>query len=209
MKVLALDISTSTGYSVQKHDGKVELLEQGSIVNDKRIEDFGAYPFSYYHAAKNMARLIQDQIAKHKPDAIVIEETNGSRSRYTQKILEFLHYAVLDRLVDSKIKIVYINTSDWRKSVGGMLSKEDKKQNAKVAKAKQKAKVNGKLDLKKFSALKKEMGVRGKVNKKHVAIRVVNEMFDLSLKAKDDDVADAICLGLALYNGVPHCDGKK
>lgn len=209
MIVFALDISTSTGYSVQEHDGEVKLLEQGSIQNDKRIEDYGPYPFSYYYAAKNMALLIQDQLSKHRPDVIVIEETNGSRSRYTQKILEFLHYAVLHTLLDTKAKVVYINTSDWRKSVGGMLSKEDKKQNAKVAKAKQKAKTDGKLDLKKFAELKKQMGVRGKVNKKHVAIRLVNQMFGLSLKAKDDDVADAICLGLALYNGVPHCDGKK
>lgn len=214
MNVLVLDLSTSTGFSVQKHDGSnVTLIAHGTLVNDKIIEGFGEYPFNYLRAARNVADLIRDELlSKYKPDVIVIEETNGGgrhSNRYTQKILEFIHYAVLDMLQFQVERVVYINTSDWRKSVKSHLSKEDKKINSKIANAKRQCKdEDGKVNVKKFNALKKQLGVKGKVSKKHVTIRLVNAMFDLELKAKDDDVADAIAMGVAYANGVPHCDGK-
>ena len=100
--------------------------------------------------------------------------------------------------VEPTSKVVYVNTSDWRKVIGGNLTKADKAMNIKVRKLK---KAGNKEAL-------KALGVRGKVTKKHVAIRYVNATFGLDLKMKDNDIADAICQGTAYFLGVKHCDGK-
>jgi hypothetical protein len=68
-----------------------------------------------------------------------------------------------------------MDTSEWRKIVGLWMSKEDKKNNRQVSIGKK----------------------RGKITKKHLSVRMVNEKFNKSLKLKDNDEADAILLGLA------------
>lgn len=201
MRILALDISTSSGWALLE-DGR--LLAAGSIKTPGPSAIDVSYPVNYWHAADIMAGRLVDKMVACQPDTIVIEETNGSKSRYTQKILEFIHCALLYHLMGKgwRDKIVYINTSDWRKVVGAHLSKEDKKQNAQLSKAKSAAKKSGKkLD-------KKKLGIRGRINKKHVAIRTANQMFNLELRPKDDDVADAICIAAAYHIGVPICNGK-
>lgn len=205
MKVLALDISTYTGYAVlERHENTYGLWSYGTIFNDQSVLEFGQYPYCYLSAAEAIAFKLRDVVFRLQPDAIVIEETNKAKARYTQKILEFIHCCLLKELSKTpyRDRVHYINTSDWRQSLDVYLSKEDKKNNSKLSKAKSKAKKEGvKLD-------KKSLGIRGRVNKKHVAIRTANEMFGLSLIKKDEDVADAICLGAAYINGVKLCDGK-
>lgn len=207
-RLLALDLSTKTGYAIFDAD---KLVEYDVVQNNRTVHEYGSYPYSYMAAAVEVAINVQLIVKLHRPDVVVIEETNGSKSRYTQKILEFIHLAVLRELQELRMlgNVVYINTSDWRKAVGGHLSKEDKKLNAKVSKAKKRAKVDGKLDIKLFNKYKKELGVKGRTNKKHVAIRVANTLFGLNLKPKDNDKADAICLGYSYILGVPACDGKQ
>jgi hypothetical protein len=202
MKTLALDISTNTGYALLLSDKSVKTW--GNIYNSKVVHDFGFHPWGYLKAAQSIADKIYNLALKLNPDTIVIEETNGSRSRFTQKLLEYIHCCTLREL--SKIgyegKVFYINTSAWRKAVGIELTKEQKKQNTKLSKAKSKA--GGSLT----PAQKKTLGIVGKITKKHIAVMVVNDMYDLGFKQKDNDIAEAILLGLAYLNGAPLCNGR-
>lgn len=211
-KILTLDLSTSTGWAFSNTSpGQATFnIDYGVIKLDKPIHEHAAtYPWSYLLAVAALVSQIEQLVEGLHPDIIVIEETNGSRARYTQKVLEFIHFGVLQMIAkyivnkNFKAQVVYINTSDWRKVLGLHLTKDDKKKNAKLAKAKRDALKKGeKLD-------KKKLGIKGKVNKKHVAIRFVNDKLGLELKAKDDDIADAICLLLAYLADAPHCDGRK
>lgn len=184
-----------------------KIIETGVIANDKPVSGFGEFPFNYFLSAESIADRVFDLFkVKHntKPiDSIVIEEINRPgrfTSRYSQKILDSIHCLLL-RLLFQEAKTVmvfYINTSDWRKTVGANLTKADKALNIKIGKIKKKG------DKKALKAL----GVRGKVTKKHVAVRFVNQAFGLELKAKDDDIADAISQGCAYFLGSKLCDGK-
>ncbi len=126
----------------------------------------------------------------------MIEETNKGRARYTQKMLEWLHLHLLLSLENCGSGVYYVSSSIWRRSLDLALSKEDKKNNSAVNQAKRVGKS------------KKELGLVGKINKKHLAIRYVNEHLKLNLRMKDNDIADAVCLGLAFLNNAQICDGK-
>lgn len=198
------DISTSSGWALLEGElGQIpKLLGTGIVSNDKPVSGFGEFPFSYLHAAESIAdQLFRLRCTKHDIDVIVIEEINKPGrfgNRYSQKVLDFIHCLFLKYLVDEPTKVVYINTSDWRKTIGGNLTKADKAANIKVRKLK---KAGDKAGL-------KALGLRGKISKKHVALRYVNATFGLDLKMKDNDIADAICQGTAYFLGVKHCDGQ-
>lgn len=200
MRVLAIDYSTHAGWAVFD-DGK--LIAYGTLHLGQGIKDFGAYPWNYPSCARAQAEKIGNEvIAKWNPDHVVIEETNGSKNRYTQKLLEFLHFALLMWLAGRRADVVYVNTNDWRSNLGIWLTKEQKKANAKLARAKRAAEEKGvPLD-------RKALGIRGKVTRKHAAVNYVNERFGLSLRQKDNDAAEAICIGLAFLNGVAMCNGE-
>jgi hypothetical protein len=179
------------------------LTKYGLIKNPDKIDTYGKYPWSYLNAASAMGQQILALAHTEKPDVIVIEETNGSRgSRYTQKILEFLHCCILERLVNLEIPVYYINSSSWRSTLGLVLSKEDKKANKKLKVAKKLSAATGK------KLNRTELGIRGIVNKKHIAIRYVNETYCKNFLVKDNDICDAICLGTAYLKGCSICDGK-
>jgi Holliday junction resolvasome RuvABC endonuclease subunit len=210
MIVLSLDLSTSTGFAVANVNltaKTVELLESGRLETEKGVLAYGRYPFCYPLAAESMASKIEEVIQRLietglRPEAVVIEEINLGKNRYSQKILEFIHCKVLGVLRKLELEnVFYLDSSEWRKNLGLVLTKEAKKANAKLAKAKREAAaVGAKLD-------KAALGVKGKVTKKHVAIQYVKDRFDLALKVKDDDVADAICLACAYANNATPCDG--
>jgi hypothetical protein len=203
--VLALDVSKRCPGWAWFEEGKPTKF--GAFPNEKSIQDYGSYPWNYLSAAHDTAAKLLELVVELNPDIVVIEETNGSKSRYTQKTLEFCHALLLQLLqvwaAQGGKSVVYLNTSDWRKTLKVQLSPEDKKQNAKLSKAKRKAAATGeKLD-------RKALGIRGKVNKKHVAVRWANAEYGLTLKQKDNDIADALALGAAFLRGAPHCDGVK
>lgn len=201
MRRLALDISTKTGYALFEDD---KLLEHGTLRLDKKVESFGEYPKSYYLAASAMCDLIDKLIQRVHPEEIVIEETNKGKNRYTQKILEFTHCCVIEwcGIEHYNLPLKYINTSDWRKTLGIIMPKEYKKLNAKLSRETRKAKDKGtKLD-------KKALGIRGKKTVKHLAIEWANSTYNLQLKMKDNDQADAIALLTAYLRGAPICNGR-
>lgn len=198
MKVLALDISTKAGWALADETGPLKF---GSLQLDHPVLAYGEYPWSYDKASEAMAAMLHEIVLREAPDVIVIEETNLGKSRYAQKTLEFIHKSMLVRLRSFIGKVIYVSSSSWRQALGLVMTKADKKNNAKLSKAKKTAAELGvKLD-------KKALGVRGKINKKHLALRYVNETFSLSLKVKDNDAADAICLAAAYFKGAIPCDG--
>ena len=199
MKLLALDLSTKTGWAVFE-DGKPTVW--GTLFPDKTVKDFGEYPFNYPLCAEYLIqRLFDEVIFVHAQigTTIVIEETNASRQNYSQKLLEFLHYALCRKFAAmGKFEVRYIRTGEWRKKVNGNLSKEEKLLNGKISRIKKKtgkklAKIDGK--------------VVGKKTRKHSALRVCLDEFQIELKKKDEDAADALCLGLGYLRGAPACDG--
>lgn len=148
-----------------------------------------------------MAAQLYELVIRFQPDVVIIEETNLGKSRYAQKTLEFIHKSLLFQLRAFPGKVIYFSSSSWRQALGLTMTKEDKKNNARLSKAKKYATEMGvKLD-------KKALGVRGKINKKHLALRYVNDTFNLTLKVKDNDAADAICLAAAYLKGATPCDG--
>jgi len=207
MLILALDISSRcTGWAV--YDGISQTLtDYGAISNYSKCNQ--KYPFNYLERAEYMAKSILQLIVKIRPSTLIIEETNQSKSRYTQKLLEFVHCLSLYKInVVFSGSVYYVNTSTWRNKLNVELTKSSKDNNKKLSKLKQQSKVNGRIDRKRLIQLKKQAGIKGKVTKKHVAIDMVNQQFKLNLKQKDNDIAEAILLGLAFCKGVSVCDGK-
>jgi hypothetical protein len=210
LKIIGLDISTKTGWSLFQ-DG--QLISFGLIEKDKSFLDYGEYPSNFILVTENVVTKIEDLIDKHKPDLIVIEETNKTGrfgSRHAQKCLEFLHFLTIKKLHE-KYKIVYVNTSEWRRTL--KLSVYESKKQAKpyikqlnlLKKEFTKANKQTKKALKiQIDTLKKDLKakcIHGKIDKKSISVAYVNLTFNLSLKKGDNDQSDAICLVKAYLNG--------
>jgi hypothetical protein len=204
VKVLGLDISTKPGWALLEN---AQLLAFGQLGLDRTVHEYGPYPWNYVVVSDDIAGFLYDKVVQLNPDIVVIEETNLGKNRYAQKTLEFIHRALLVKLQkwaqEGNRKVIYLSSSSWRQALGLVMSKEDKKNNAKIAKAKKLSQASGHS----VHALKKTLGVRGKINKKHLALRYVNETFGLTLKVKDNDAADAICLAAAFLKGATPADG--
>lgn len=181
MVILALDISTKTGYAVLS-EGK--LTATGVLRSKKRNSLANSVPFTAYAdvvCAESMGTQVRDLVLEVRPDYIYIEQTNKGQQRGTQKLLEFLHFASLKAIATSYQKnynyVKYIDTSRWRSIISLRLTKEQKKHNKLV----------------------KEKKARGKITTKHLAVTWANTKFDLKLKLKDNDIADACCMVWAGY----------
>jgi hypothetical protein len=180
MKLLALDISTKTGWAIfengaYKTSGALDKVFIEDFNVNKEPQKSSAYPWNIIDAADQVSRSILALYNEHLPDVLVLEDTNKGRNRATQRALEWIHSAVLKILRPNGKSIKYMDSSDWRKTVGLKLNPDQKKNNKEV------------------SAGKK----RGKINKKHLSVLMTNEKFGLQLKLKDNDQSDACLLGLA------------
>ncbi len=207
MKVLVLDISGSTGFAVFDTENPAKPISYGVIKLDTPAKSYAAHPMGYYLAAKALSAKLLSKVVETRPAVVVVEETNGARARFTQKLLEYFHFAFIDAFLQYKpdlgeeVGLFYVNTSDWRRVMDVKLTADDKRQNARLSRNKRKARDKGtKLD-------KKALGIRGRTTIKHVAIRRANELFGLDLIAKDDDIADALLIGAAYLKGVDRCTG--
>lgn len=231
MKVLAFDLSTKTGWALFEN-GKLSCFGQlkSSVVGDETHE---LYPQNFIAMANVMAQEVLKKVLSSKPDYIVTEETNKGKNRFSQKQLEFIHFAVNTAV---SRKIYYIDTSDWRSTLGITLDKEQRKGNRTInavrkaefdrlykenaeyykvilsqaeAQAANKRELNSirKLHDKKITKMtkdqmkkfryKEEGKVVGKINCKTLSVNYANEHYNLKLKKKDNDIADAICVGKA------------
>lgn len=190
-KVLSLDVSSKTGYSVQNisKDGCI-LLDYGLLGPYPKPE--GNYPNDYYHWANICASNIIKKIYEINPTVIVVEQVSkGSKNHLSQLLLDWIHYLLAHFFIDQGIQPIYYQTGFWRSAIGIKLTKEEKKKNALIRKTR---KATGAAVVKDLNG--KRIGLTGK---KHANVRVANELYGLSLKLKDEDKADAICLGRCFY----------
>jgi len=206
MLVLGLDLSTKTGFALVQ-DGK--LLTSGVIhlvdfFREKKKKE--GYPWGYRIFAIEMAeqimRRIRDLSQKYgKIDIIAIEETTGSKNNYSQKILEFIHFCVIDILFETQLDVVYIRDGVWKRLMGAQFSKAEKSNNAKIYRLKKKT---GKKVVR-----KDEQGNKlRKFTKKDAYIRAANELYDLNLVREDEDQAAAILIASAVFKNPPFCNGE-
>jgi Holliday junction resolvasome RuvABC endonuclease subunit len=194
-RVLALDVSTKTGYAlVVSSDSGMKLENYGTISQIHQPD--GNYPSNYVIWAYDCFNEILKIINSSNPDVLVIEETSkGSKNAMSQKILEFLHFLLAQYIKDNHIKSVYIMTEQWRREIGCQMSKEEKLRNKEVRTYKKKNKtiiaydINGKRT--------------GLIGRKHVNIRRVSEIFagqlKEPLKRKSEDEADALGLSACYH----------
>lgn len=203
MIILAIDLATKIGVAVLE-DGK--LLHASTCFNDKTVEDFGKYPDNYIkfcrYTIKKFVSYIHNLGYKFEQfDNIILEETTTSRSNYSQKKLEFLHYEFLLTFNLHTAKIVYIRSEVWKRITDAKMSKEEKANNAKIYRLKQKT---GKRVIRKDE---KGNAVR-KITRHDSYIRRCNDIFATSFGRKEEDAAAASLLGLSFFKGAPKCDGK-
>jgi hypothetical protein len=124
MRVLAFDLSTKTGWALFDNEKLICYGQlKSAVVGDETSSN---YPQNYIDMANKMGQDVRKNIESAKPDYIVTEETNKGKNRYSQKQLEFIHFAV-NTLSDFKIH--YMDTSEWRSLLGITLDKEQRKDN--------------------------------------------------------------------------------
>ena len=192
-RVLALDMSTKTGYAVLDiKDGDFTLIEADTL--PKESEPEGDYPINYLDWSHKSFNYIEQIIEKFQPDEYVIEETaKGSKNNMSQKIVEFLHFELALHFRDTdnnKSPRRYYLTEEWRRICSCVMNKDEKKQNAEVRKQRKKG----------IKVCKDKDGKRiGLIGKKHVNVRRANEVYGLDLRLKDEDRADALLLAYALF----------
>lgn len=182
MTILALDLSTKTGWAILAEGNPNPLIDFGVFEKSEKLIDFKSFDFKDIKKVLSfievLCKNIIDVFQKYHPSKIIIEQTNsGKNFGLIQKILEWIHYRVLItsiRLLNGESP-VYLATSEWRKIMDLRLTNEQKKHNK---------------DIK--SGIEKK-----KVTVKHLSVQKANELFGLSLKMKDNDKADAILLGTA------------
>src|ERR1700722_10258374 len=195
-KILALDVSTKTGFSVGITSNLgIKLLDYGQIPAIHEPIGF-KYPSSYVIWAYECFQSVLDLIKKYEPNVLVIEETSkGSKNAMSQKILEFTHFLIAQYIKDSGIKSVYIQSEQWRREIGCKMSDKEKARNKEVRDYKKKNKSKYAYDIN-----GKRIGI---VGRKHVNIRRANEIFGDQLKEplrkRDEDLADSLGLLAAYY----------
>lgn len=194
-RVLSLDISTKTGWALLvSEEQSYELEAWGHI--PKTAEPEGQYPGNYVDWAYQCFGELVKLIDTHHPNVLVIEETaSGSKNIYSQKILEYIHFLLARLIRDTKIRVMYLMTEEWRRLAGCQMTKDESKHNKKVKQYKVKNETSIAYD---------ENGKRvGKLTRKHINIRRANELFGsyfkTPLKKKDEDTADALLLAYTFH----------
>lgn len=202
LRILSLDISTKTGWACITSDNSGVTLEAcGQYPAISEPED-GQYPASYVEWAYKCFAVVAELVDRFAPDILVIEETvAGSKSVYSQKILEYTHFLVAKMIRDSGIKVRYFLTGEWRSIVGCLMTKSEKLRNKAVRDHNKKEKeVNGKVTKRARSATGEAIGL---ISKKHVNVRRANEIFGAFLNKplvkQDEDTADALLLAYAYH----------
>ena len=190
-KLLALDLSTTcTGWSIWDTNSKT-LLEYGII------KAIWAKPKPKKKYELQIAKLdsmtdqILDLIKGTKGlEIIAIEEINRGKNRFSQKILDGLHYVLLFKMDLETLDKVEYKDSDgifgWRSDLKLTLSEADKKYNKESRLRNKKLSRGNKLPI---------------ITKKHLACRFVNRKFrtkfNVDKNKTDSDIVDSIGLGYA------------
>lgn len=201
MKWLSLDPSSYTGYAVFKDVSlirydQIEVRIKNYSTDVKKYTDLPpSYPDNLMQAAQEMASLIRDVIIKEQIEFVVLEHTEPSKRRFSQRYLEWLHYCLIQEFKQLGVKYQYLLNSDWRKAVKCYLNfwPEYKRYNSQVSKAKRKstptksgakvAKIDGK--------------VVSSIDGKKLSVIIANAKYELNLPLSSNDIADALNMGTA------------
>lgn len=188
--VLGLDLSTtSTGFALLDIDTK-SLLKYGFILPKVKGISKLKYPRAALARIIDLSQKISDLVKEYNPDKLVIEEVNRGIQRISQKSLDALHFFVLhyiDQHSPHLIDQLFYYDSDgrvgWRKHLALVLTEEDKAHNAHI---------------KTFKSSRKVGKKKSKITKKHLAMRYVQSVYNLSLdieeKVEHEDINDAIAM---------------
>lgn len=194
-RVLSLDLSTKTGYCLLVSSDRGMILEAYGQIDKVSCPEDESYPSSYVTWAYKCFEKVEELIECLNPDVLVVEEVTRSKNALTQKILDYIHFLVAKFIQETGIRAIFFQTGEWRKEVGSYMSKTEKEQNKYVKEYKDKT--GKKL------ARDKNNKVIGKVTKKKVTIRLINDIFKSQLKIllgpSEDDTADAIALSYCYY----------
>lgn len=191
--LLCLDLSTtSTGYALFDLNTK-KLLTYGFLKPISKGLSKLKYPKQQIFKIRNLVYKILDLLETHKPDIILIEEINRHKSRLSGKTLDMLHGLLLDAITEPELdRVIYIDSDGlvgWRTKLRLVLDNQDKVLN------KERRILNKKT--------KKQHPI---INKKHLACRYVNKAlnlnFDVDLNPNDNDIVDAIGMGLAFLKRI-------
>jgi hypothetical protein len=186
--LLSLDLSTTkTGWSKIDLNSRA-LADYGDIVprvknpTKNKIPRYG-YPIIQLIKILDICDQILELITP-EVEIIIIEEVCKHRARLTGKVLDGLHFILLDKMsLESIKKVKFIDVSDWRQKLGLRLSEEDKKINK---------------DIRKFNKTASKKEQKKVINWKTLSCRYVNARYGLNLEEKkDSDKADSICIGTA------------
>jgi Holliday junction resolvasome RuvABC endonuclease subunit len=177
--VLGIDASYhSSGWClINIEDGS--LVKYGNILHEKNV----AVGESLYNIAEKLYKLIK----RYKVTNVAIEELNFSSNFKTSRSLLKVHgiimYVVYKYLNQETIQ--YHNLT-WRSRLGIKRPKKEL-----IGKSKKKAYQTIILNGKK---VKKDI--------KYMTVLKINEMYNLRLTYKDNDIADAIGIATVLYNEI-------
>lgn len=195
--LISFDLSTKTGYSVFDGDklktyGKITHKVQDYFSDVKRYDELpAAYPYNFIDAAQTMATACMKVVDEFPGSVIVTEHTEGSSRRFSQRLLEFIHYAFLEECRARNNKPLYLLNSDWRRQVRCYVSQwpSIEKWNSKIGRLKKKA-----IPTKAGAKVAKLNGkIVTRVDQKKLSILIANYTFGLELD--DDDIADSINMG--------------
>ena len=200
-KVLALDLSTKTGWSfVLMSEEGMKLMDYGTIPQIPKPNE--PYPGSFVSWAYLVFDAILELINKFQPSMLVIEET--SKGSKNAMILEYSHFLLAKYIKESHIGTTYILTEEWRREIGCVMTKAEKLRNKEVRQYKKKHKTSVAYD-----SNKKRTGIIGR---KHINVRRANEIFGDQLKEplrqKNEDLADSLGLISAYYYRKKVSDNK-
>ena len=96
MLVLSLDLSTScTGFAFFKDE---KLTQHGHIKPKVKGISKLTYPEGALRKMHSLSEQVYEMVIQNKPDLIVIEEINRGKNRLGQKVLDGLHFIILDAL---------------------------------------------------------------------------------------------------------------
>lgn len=197
----ALDPSSKSGFAIfsgtelVKHGRIVVPIEHYSTEVTKYSELPAQYPGNLLDAANKMVVELVNILKAEKASWVVIEHTEPSKRRFSQRFLEWLHLVLIKALEAEGIPFRYLLNSDWRQVVKCYLKHwpEHKEYNKQVGKARKKstptktgarvAKIDGK--------------VVSSIDQKKLSVILANAQFGLSLKPSQNDEADALNLGYA------------
>lgn len=198
-RYISLDISTNTGYAIFQD---TTLIKYG--IFSKKVRDYKAdvktykdfpdcYPNNFLITVDAITSMCMKIIDANNIDMVIIEHTEKGKQRLSQRLLEWIHLAIVKELKRRNTPFKYILVSDWRMVVKCYLKYWPKWQdwNKNVRKAKAKA-IPTKTGMKLARIEGKRVSV---MDQKKLSILIANQYYDLDLT--DNNIADAINIGRA------------